>query len=206
MLQKSAPAKPATRVRSLAEADQNYAAAKELVTRLKASSAKLDTEESELMHRLANRPPTAEKTGRVAALLGDATPEEDEAPDGVRARLKTIAGERVDLRAAISIAQDRLAKARFGASRAICAEVAPTYAELVKALADGLLAAHAAHQALLSMTDELSAQDVAWTGHLAPLQAHGVFGHEGGKLAIWLKDAGAAGFIKQSDIPQELKV
>ncbi|MGR9372314.1 hypothetical protein [Rhizobium leguminosarum] len=202
---KSPPARPATLVRSLADADPTYAAAKDLVVRLKASSTKLDTEESELQYKLANRPATAEKTGRVAALLGDATPEEDEAPDGVRARLKAIAGERVDLRAAIEIAQDRLAKARFGASRVICAEVAPTYGERVKALADALLAAHSAHEALLLLTNELSAQDVAWTGHLAPLQAHGILGHEGGKLAIWLHEAVVAGFIPKSDIPKELR-
>lgn len=205
MIKKTPAAEPATPVRGLADADPTYAAAKELVARLKASSAKLDAEENELMHRLAHRPAAAEKTGRVAMLLGDATPEEDEAPDGVRARLKAIAAERVDLRAAIEIAQDRLAKARFGASRAICAEVAPTYAERVKTLADALLAAHAAHAALLSITNELSAQDVAWTGHLAPLQAHGIFGHEGGKLSIWLHEAKAAGFIGKSDIPKELR-
>ncbi|MGR9204178.1 hypothetical protein ACU8OG_09585 [Rhizobium leguminosarum] len=203
---KSPPARPATLVRSLADADPTYAAAKDLVVRLKASSTKLDTEESELQYKLANRPATTEKTGRVAALLGDATPEEDEAPDGVRARLKAIAGERVDLRAAIEIAQDRLAKARFGASKAICDEVAPNYAERVEALAAAFLAAYAAHEALLAITNELSAHDVAWTGHLAPLQAHGLFGHDGGKLAIWLKEAAAAGFIAKSEIPKELAV
>ncbi|WSH22836.1 hypothetical protein U8Q07_11135 [Rhizobium ruizarguesonis] len=203
-MQKSAPAKPAIRVRSLAEADPTYAAAKELVARLKASSAKLDAEESELLHRLAHRPPAAEKTGRVAILLGDASPEEDEAPDGVRARLKSIAGERVDLRAAIEIAQQRLSQARFGASRVICAEVAPAYAERVKALADALLAAHTAHRELLTLINDLNAADIVWSGEMAPMQAHGIFGHEGGKLSIWLHEAALAGFIAKAKIPKEL--
>ncbi|QJX06186.1 MULTISPECIES: hypothetical protein [Rhizobium] len=203
-MQKSAPAKPATRVRSLAEADPTYAAAKELVTRLKASAGKLDAEESELLHRLGHRPAVAEKTGRVAKLLGDAQPDDDEAPDGVSARLKAIAGERVDLRAAVNIAHDRLAKARFGASKAICDEVRGEYTARVKALAAALLAAHEEHEALLSLTNELSAQDVAWTGHLLPMQAHGIFGHEGGKLSIWLHEAALAGFIAKAKIPKEL--
>lgn len=204
-MQKTAPVKTAIRVRSLAEADPTYAAAKELVARLKASSAKLDAEENELMHRLANRPPTAEKTGRVAVLLGDAAPEEDEAPDGVRARLKAIAGERVDLRAAIEIAQQRLSQARFGASRVICGEVAPAYAERVKALADALLAAHSAHGELLKLISDLNAADVVWTGEMPPMQAHGIFGHEGGKLEIWLHEAMVAGFIAKADVPEELQ-
>lgn len=204
-MQKKAPARPATRVRSLAEADQNYAAAKELVGRLRAASAKLDTEENDLMHRLATRPPAAEKTGRVAALLGDIAADEAEAPDGVRARLKTIAAERVDLRAAIEIAQQRLSQARFGASRAICNEVRDDYAARVKALADALLAAHSAHDELLSLIGELNAADVVWTGEMPPMQAHGLFGHEGGKLETWLHEAAVAGFIAKVDIPKGLQ-
>ncbi|MBY3515717.1 hypothetical protein ACCS67_15855 [Rhizobium brockwellii] len=203
-MQKTVP-EPAIRVRSLAEADQNYATAKDLVSRLKASSAKLDAEESELMHRLANRPPTAEKTGRVAVLLGDAAPEEDEAPDGVRARLKSIAGERVDLRAAIEIAQQRLSQARFGASRVICGEVRGEYSARVKALADALLAAHSAHGELLKLINDLNAADVVWTGEMAPLQAHGIFGHDGGRLSIWFHEAALAGFVAKAEIPKELQ-
>ncbi|MGO7898916.1 hypothetical protein ACC719_15755 [Rhizobium ruizarguesonis] len=204
-MQKTAPAGPAIRVRSLAEADPTYAAAKDLVAKLRAASAKLDAEENELMHRLANRPPAAEKTGRVAVLLGDAAPEEDEAPDGVRARLKAIAGERVDLRAAIEIAQQRLSQARFGASRVICGEVRGEYAARVKTLADALLAAHDAHCELLSLISDLNAADVVWSGEMAPMQAHGIFGHEGGRLEIWLHEAAVAGFIAKADIPKGLQ-
>ncbi|UFW95910.1 hypothetical protein [Rhizobium ruizarguesonis] len=157
------------------------------------------------MHRLATRPPSAEKTGRVAALLGDIAPEEAEVPDGVRSRLKAIAAERVDLRAAIEIAQQRLSQARFGASRVICDEVRDDYAARVKALADALLAAHSAHNELLSLVSELNAADVVWSGEMAPMQAHGIFGHEGGKLEIWLHEAAVAGFIAKADIPKGLE-
>ncbi|MBX4967193.1 hypothetical protein [Rhizobium binae] len=196
---------PSAKVRNLADADPTYAAAKELVLRLKASAVKIDAEESELLARLASRPATTEKTGRVAALLGDAAPEDDEAPDGVRARLKAIAGERVDLRAAIDIAQQRLTQARFGASRTICAEVAPTYAARVQSLANALIVAHAAHDDLLHLINDLNVADIAWTGMMEPMQATNVFGHDGGRLATWLKSAAAAGFIKAADIPTELR-
>ncbi|MGQ3214675.1 MAG: hypothetical protein ACT6U0_08395 [Shinella sp.] len=197
------PKKPAL-VRSLESADNNYAAAKELLARLKAGASKLDGEENELRYRLANRPVSAERTSRVAALLGDATPDDGEAPDGISARLKAIAAERVDLRAAIDIASQRLQTARHAASRAICAEVAPDYRERVKALADKLVAAHAAHQELLELIDDLTRQDIAWAGAMPPMQAHGVFGHMGSKLASWLREAREAGFIAANDIPKDL--
>ncbi|MBB4580380.1 hypothetical protein GGE45_002710 [Rhizobium aethiopicum] len=196
---------PSAKVRSLADADPTYAAAKELVARLKASAAKIDAEESELLTRLASRPATTEKTGRVAALLGDAAPDDDEAPDGLRARLKAIAVERVDLRAAIDIAQQRLTQARFGASRVIVAEVASTYSERVQSLAKALIVAHAAHNELLHLINDLNVEDIAWAGVLEPMQASNIFGHDGGRLATWLRSAAAAGFIKASDIPTELR-
>ncbi|MBX4964478.1 hypothetical protein [Rhizobium binae] len=204
MLGKS-KATPSVKVRSLADADPTYAAAKELVARLKASAAKIDVEESDLLARLASRPATSEMTGRVAALLGDAVPEDDDAPDGLRARLKAIAVERVDLRAAIDFAAQRLTQARFGASRAICADVAQTYADRVQSLAKALIVAHAAHDDLLHLINDLNVADIAWTGIMEPMQATNIFGHDGGRLATWLRSAATAGFIKESDIPTGLR-
>lgn len=197
--------KATAKVRSLDSADAQFAAAKGLVARLRASAASLDAEESELLYRVSTRPPSAEKTGRVAKLLGDEAPGEDDPPDGIRARLKAIAAERVDVRAALEIATQRLQAARFGASRVICDEVAPAYGETVKALAAALLAAHDAHEDLLSIIAALNREDVAWTGALAPMQAHAIFGHNGSRLAGWLREAAGSGFIKSSEIPKELR-
>lgn len=187
-------------VRALEAADSTYAAAKDLVARLRASASKLDAEESELLFKLSNRPPVAEKTGRVAALLGDAMPDDDEAPDGVRARLKAIAGERVDLRAAIDIAQQRLTVARFSASETICDEVQSTYTERVKALAAALMVAHRARVELHELIDDLNGNDIAWTGHLPPMHADRTLS----KIGIWLREAVDGGFVKKSEIPTEL--
>lgn len=192
-------------VRSLDSADAQYAAAKALVARLKASAASLDAEESDLLYRVSTRPASAEKTGRVAKLLGDEAPGEDDPPDGIRARLKAIAAERVDVRAALEIATQRLQSARFGASRVICDEVAPAYGETIKALAAALLAAHSAHRDLLDLIAALNREDIAWSGTLPPMQATTIFGHDAGRLAAWLRAAAEAGFIKSSEIPKELR-
>ena len=187
-------------VRTLEAADDSYAAAKALRTRLRAATAKIDAEESDLLTRLANRPATPEKTGRVAALLGDALPDDEEAPDGVRARLKQIASERVDLCSAIDIAAQRLATTRFSASKTICAEVESAYTERVKALAAALLAAHQARVELHELIDALNANDIAWTGHLPPMHADRPMN----RIGSWLRDAADAGFIKKSEIPTGL--
>lgn len=201
---KKTETKPAPVVRSLADAEPTYAAAKDLILKLKASLSALDDEENQIRYTLANAPPKAEVTGRIAALLGDAVP--DGAPVGANARLTAIAAERSDLRSAVDIAQERLAQARFAASRVIAAEVAPVYAERVQALARALVSAHAAQVQLLDLIADLNREDVVWTGAMPPMQADIVFGHLGGTLAVWLKDAANSGFIKTSDIPSELRV
>jgi hypothetical protein len=196
--------KSTIKVRSLAEADAGYSSAAETLQRLKEQNRKLDAEESTLLDRLANKPNAAASSSRVAALLGD-IPSEDTEPDGARVRLRAIATERVDLRAAIDIATQRVTAARVAASRAICAEVKPEYGQRVKALADVLLAAHAAHGELLGLISELSGQDVAWSP-LVPMQATAIFGHDDGRLAAWLKSAVDAGYVGKAGVPKELSV
>ncbi len=191
-------------VRTLEAADSNYASAKDLVARLRASLSKLDSEESDLLTRLASRPAAPEVTGRVAALLGDTAVDDDGAPDGLRARLKAIASERVDVRAALDIATQRLASARFGASKVICGEVKSAYAERVRAVATAFMAAHEAHADLLQLIDQLNANDVAWTGYMAPMHAHRVIGHQSSKIVGWLREAADGGFIHKASIPVEL--
>ncbi|NTF80534.1 hypothetical protein [Rhizobium rhizogenes] len=193
-----------TLVRSLADADPGYAAAKSLVDKLTGQRSKLDAEENILLERLRNRPPAVEETRRVAALLGDEPPSDNAEPDGLRARLKTLAAERVDLRAAIDIANQRLATARHGASAIICKEVKPAYEIRVKALAGALIAAHVAHEELLALISDLNDADITWTGALPPMQASNVFGHDGGRVGGWLHEAAQAGFVDKKIIPLEL--
>ncbi len=192
-------------IKSLADADSGYVAAKALVDKLGSQRSKLDAEENALLERLRNRGPAPEQTSRVAMLLGDALPADNVEPDGLRARLTAIAAERADLRAAIEIANQRLATARHRASATICGEVKPAYQAAVKNLADQLIAADAAHRRLVEIIDALNAADVAWTGHLPPAQATGILGERGVKVARWLHDVARHGFVKKADIPKELQ-
>jgi len=196
--------KQKTIVRALEDADPTYAPAKDLLAKLKANLATIDREDDDLRFRLSNRKPGAEKTSRVAALLGEEVDEDNAAPNGISERLKANASSRVDLRAAIEIATQRLATARHAASKTICEEVRKEYATRVKAVADALVAAHQAHAELLELTEELNDRDIAWTGSLPPMLATAIFGHNSGRISGWLKDAVVAGFVDKKSIPQEL--
>jgi hypothetical protein len=195
MFKKSAvPAGPPL-VRSLADANPVYAAAAETLARLKTKLVTLDAEENVLLNRIHAQPIKQEFNARVAELLGDEPIPDDEAPDGARARLRAINAERADLRKAVDIATQRVQTARFAASKTICDQVTDEYRQRVQTLAAALIAAHNAHAGLLELVDHLNTQDVAWPGHLHPLQATGIFGHHSERLAIWLRDAKAAGYI-----------
>lgn len=202
---KTTPKKKEIAVKTLAEADPSYSSALELLHSLRDKMGVLDAEENRLLTKLACAPPVENATNhRVAALLGDQPADDDGPLTATRARLSQLHGERADLRTALQIAEQRLAKARHGASAAICRDVASEYAILVRALADRLVAAHVAHRELLALVDALNAADVAWTGALTPMQAHGILGDRGAKVGRWLHGAAAAGFIKKTDIPKEL--
>lgn len=193
------------KIKNLSEADSEYLAAFELVSKLRGSSSNLDVEENSLLAKLSNSPVTPELTDRVAALLGESKVDNNAAPDGLQSRLRAVADERRDLRAALAIAEQRLAKARYRASRTICDEVRPTYQAVVATLAAALVGAHNAHSALLEITNELTALDVAWSSYLAPMQATNIFGERSGRIAAWLREAANAAFIDKAQIPQELK-
>lgn len=182
-------------VRSLAEADPDYAKALELRASLRAKRDALDAEENRIRDALM-RSTTSVATvpSAVAELLGDA-PDPEADVNGPNARLTAIARERVNLRAALEIAEQRLQAARFGASRVICAEVSPEYTERVKSLAAALVTANSAHMELLALIGEMNGQDIAWNGDMVPMQATTVFGHNAGKLTTWLRSAKSAGYI-----------
>lgn len=187
----------------LEDVDPAYAKAKELVTTLKTKAAALAAEEADIIHRLTHRPAGVEVTTRVARLLGDDGPEDDAAPDGLQKRLQEITVDRADYRRAIEEAERREASARYAASAKICGEVKAAYSAAVEQVAQSLIAAHQAHTQLLQIVDALTQRDVAWTGHLAPMQADRIFG---ARVPGWLREAATAGYIKPSIIPEGLKV
>lgn len=192
------------KIRSL-EADSEYVAAFELVGKLRQTSSKLDVEENSLLAMVSRGSAKPELTDRVAALLGESNRANQEAPDSLQSRLRVIADERRDLRHAKAIAEERLCKARYKASKAICDDVSPAYQSAVATLAAAFVTAHNAHAALLAITNELNALDVAWISYLSPMQATNIFGDNSVRIAAWLRVAASHKYIKSSDIPTELK-
>lgn len=190
-------------IRRLEDVDSGYADADELVANLRRTAAALATEESDIVQRLANRAVGVEVTTRVAKLLGDDGPENPEAPNGLQRRLAEIAIDRADYRRAIEEAERRKVTARYAASKIICDEVKATYADAVKSVADAFIAAHEAHNGLLAIINALNERDVAWTAHMVPMQADRILG---GRLAGWLKEASAAGYVEPESIPKEMRV
>jgi hypothetical protein len=149
-------------LRSLAEADpDDYAKALELRQSLRAKGVDLDAEENRLRDFLAkSKSSVATVPAAVAELLGDA-PDPEADVNGPNARLTAIARERVNLRAALDISEQRLQKSRYKASSVICAEVASAYTDRVRALAAALVGAHMAHAELLDLINQMNMQDVA---------------------------------------------
>ena len=193
LLSKNKPTPSTPRVRSLAEADQTYAAALALVHTLQDKMAVLYSEETDLLYRIGNEKQDGHKaqSAKVAALLGEET---DDLPvSGPRARLTEIMVERRDLTTAIDIAQSRVQKARHAASVIICEEVRSEYTARVQAMAEAIKAFIGAHAGLAALTNDLESHDVAWVGHLRPLGADRIVSRAEG----WLAEAREYGFIEK---------
>lgn len=194
LLSKPKPAASTPRVRSLTEADTGYASALALVHALQGKMSALDSEETDLLFRIGNEKQDGQKahSAKVAALLGD-EPSDDLPVSGARARLTAIMGERRDLAAALDIAKSRLQHARHAASKTICEEVRGEYTARVRAVAASLQSFVVAHAGLLAISNDLEANDIAWTGHLRPLSA----GHILSRSERWLTEAADYGFIEK---------
>lgn len=200
------PTKAPTLQFSLADESPDFASIKEKIFDLKAREQKLDNDESAALGKLNARPkkPIDNMNRNVAALLGDTVDEADPLVDGLQKHLHQVQAQRRDVKAARSIAEQRLAAARYAASRVICARVLPEYRTRVGTLANALIAAARADADLRELTDALDLADVAWSGPLRPVPATRLLGERGDKVGRWLKEAVAYELIQKSTIPSEL--
>ena len=193
---------------NLRDATPDYDKLAELCANLRASSARLDHEESDLLTRLGSRAakPHSAVNAKVAEMLGDTIDEADPLTEGIRARLTEINAIRRDTRAALAIATERLQRARHEASKVICASVRDEYLARVRKLADALIASHEANVHLAELTSALEAGDVVWTGLLPPAPARmlGAAYDRSNRVAIWLREAAKDGLIDKSLIPSEM--
>jgi predicted nucleic acid-binding Zn-ribbon protein len=203
---RNAVAKPFA-VSSLHDASPGYAEAKALTQRLVDKVSALEREDDDLRHRLNNtNSQDRAMNSRVAELLGDEVDEANPEVDGIHARLKQNGAERRDLRTAIDVARDRMSRARFDASRTICAEVEPEYRARVKALAEALAAAHRAHADVVSLLGAIDAADVARPVLFDAGRALAMLGLPNdphSRLAAWFRETAAAGLIEPATVPKE---
>jgi hypothetical protein len=209
LLRKSAaPAAPAPfAVPSLHDASPAYADAKALTQRLVDKVSALEREDDVLRERVnAQTPKERALNSRVSELLGDEVDEGNPEIDGIHARLKQNAAERRDLRTAIDVAKDRMSRARFDASRTICADAEPEYRARVRALADALLAAHKAHADVVGVTAALDAADVARPALFDAGRALAMLGlprDPNSRLSYWFRETAQAGLIDPAIVPKE---
>ncbi|MGA0564468.1 hypothetical protein ACO2RV_18640 [Ancylobacter sp. VNQ12] len=199
ILKKRQTAPEPFRVRSLAEADPNYAAILEKQGELRSVRSRLDAEESEILFRLANdKPSDAPVNHRVAALLGDDVDEADPAADGLRARFTACQSERRDVDAALRVVDERLRAARGTASKLITADVEPEYRARVAALGAALAAAYDAHVSVEEIPAAMQRADVAFAPVFTEGRATRIFGQprdKNGRVAAWFREAVKAGLV-----------
>lgn len=203
LLRKSAPTAPAAiRIPSLAETSPAYAALIDKRSELIARKSTLEREADEIRSTADDFKPDAGRAARVAAMLDD----EVEPPAGGD-RLAEIAGLTHDISAAIAEVDRRIATERQSTSRTICEGVRKSYAEAVSTLAGALIAAHHAHRDVLTISDQLNDEDIAWVGHLPPMHATRILGapnDNSSALARWMQGAALNDFISYAAIPSEL--
>jgi hypothetical protein len=205
MFQKSKTTAGKYNVPALATAGPEFTALTEKESEIQTLIHRLDVERSKLWG-VANSG-RDDGDDKVAALLGDEPVPADPSKQSARARLTEIAAETETARKALDVVRSRIAAARTAASAKVVEAVRPEYGRRVQVLGQALVAAYVAHSELLELTDQLNAADVAWSG-LTPLQATRLLGDRRdnySQLAIWLREAASAGYLKPADIPTEIR-
>ena len=192
-------------VPTLSEVSTVYSALLDKKVEFGRLNASLEAEANVLREGMLNWRPKADhdRKVRIGSLLGDDITEIVDQPT----RLQEIEIQLGDIRTAKAELETRLTAARTSASKTISDGLRGVYAERVAGVARGLIAAHNAHRELLELTNELGAKDVAWTGHLPPMQAFRILGDVRDNqsfVARYLAESASLGFIKASEIPGEL--
>lgn len=103
--------------------------------------------------------------------------------------------------------EQRVAARRMQSSKKICEALREQYDELVLAIIRPLFELHSANRAYREAIEQFFDRDVSWTSYL-PVMHPTFLGHPRDKhdrLARYLKEAAAAGYIKEDDIPPELR-
>lgn len=195
------------KVHSLTESSAEYRNLSETKDNLIAREAEKRKQRSELASRLSTEkrsPAQIERAQRVAALVGDVSVAER--PDG-HAELAKLDTEIADIKTALDILDSKLARERVTASKAICDVVRPEYQKIVSRMASALIEVDAAHREYVRFTNELTANNIAWSGFLRPvgLTFIGSPGDQHGRIANWMREAIEYRLISPDVLPKEMR-
>lgn len=186
--QAAAAAEP-YRVPSLAEASPEYASLVDKRQDLLTQQASLSAERRELLRKIEEAPAPSMRPG-VAALLGEAS----DSATALRSRFGEVQRTLQDIESALEVIRQRLAVARTGASKAICAAARPEYGRRVAAICDALQAVAVARAAYDDLRDEFERQDVSWAS-LGPISLGFLGDARDGHVQRFVREAREAGYV-----------
>lgn len=190
ILKKQATAQPEAefRVPSLEEASAEYAALVAQRSGLTQRGADTRAERRDIERKIAEAPAPIMRAG-VAELLGETS----DSTSGLRTRLAEVSKLERDIGSALEVIRQRLAVARTGASKAICAAARPEYGRRVAAICDALQAVAVARAAFDDLRDEFERQDVSWAS-LGPISLGFLGDARDGHIQRFVREAREAGY------------
>ena len=190
VFKKSSPAAEPFRVPSLGEVDQDYREIEQKIAGLRNDQSTTAREIVELEQDLRARQAPSMRSG-VAALLGEVVDTTLERRPARLAELRKHAG---DIEAAIEILQRRLAERRDRASAAVRAATKQEYGRRVKAVAEALQQANAAHLELIDIVDQFEREGISWTA-LGPMQPNFLGSAYDGHVQRYAREAREFGYV-----------
>ena len=176
------------RVPRLAEASSEYASLVDKRAELLTQQSTLNAERHDLLRKIEEAPAPAMRPG-VAALLGETS----DSTTGLRARMSEVQRTLQDIEAALEVVRQRLAVARTGASKTICAAARAEYGRRAAAICEALQAVAVARAGYDDLRDQFDRQDVSW-GSLGPLDLRFLGDARDGHVQRFIREAKEAGY------------
>ena len=158
--------------------------------------------ESQRLQGLLLEPVEVEDKSRVAQLLGDIPPvDENKRRERAEARAETET-KLNDISEALSILDRRMGDERLKASDEICRRIEPIYKALVRDLCLRLLATNEANASLHKFMSDLNTQGISWS-QLQPMGCRflGMPNNPDNVIMGYVRMALQAGFLSATDVP-----
>jgi len=202
----------ADEVPSLASVHRPYAELIEKRSKLWGRRSALEDERRELYRRetpeIAPLAADVDQQSRVAVLLGEKPlAKSPERKPGDVQRLSEIRIELSDIEVALGLLERRIRAEGLAASALVCDQVKPLFEEIQRQAIEAVLDLYEANRTLIAFADHMNLSEVSWS-ELNPVLTDRLAGQPGqadGPIGRVLRDAIDAGWLKLSDLPQELR-